>query len=356
MTMIRFTKLFLGFTLVWLAIWLIPSVYDFFFARLQNVPFTLYSTVIDDFAWIERTGDRSIRIDRAGNRYSEQEYDSILPMFYYRQLIADEKFPTELKGVELTPRMAQTENFSFKSTPSAVNVSPIGLYPLLESLSGRVDLEMPGDVFRMTGTGIEFVDMETNTVETEKSRIFTNALLKKGFRFPARIIAGNPTVRKEYDEGYMLLDDGGALFHFKQVKGRPYCRAIELPEGMDIAHIFPTEFRNRRYHAFLTDRDNRMYALSTHTYEIKPIGIPSFDPTREAITIIGNPFDWTLTRSTLQGVTVYAIDAQTLQCIDSMRHPDVPSWAEKLRPYVMPLRLTFTSQFDRDVLPRLNAE
>lgn len=51
-------------------------------------------------------------------------------------------------------------------------------------------------------------------------------MTKKNFRFPAIEIVGNPTVKKEYDEGYLLLDADRRLFHLKQVKGRPYVRAI----------------------------------------------------------------------------------------------------------------------------------
>lgn len=354
--MIRITKIFLGLTIACIVIWLLPNLYDFFFTQPQNMPFTLYSTVIDDFAWIERDGNKSIRKDSHGNIYSEAEYDSILPLFYYRQLIADERFPDSLKGIELTPRTAQTEGFSFKSTPATVNTPVIGLYPLLESMSGRVDLTMPDDVFRITSEGIVFIDMETNSVNGEKSKLFTDAMKKKGFRFPAQIIAGNPTTKKEYDEGYLITDKTGSLFHLKQVKNRPYCRHIELPENLKIAHIFPTEFRNKRYLAFLTDTENKMYVLYTHSYGIKQVDIPSFNPEREAVTIIGNLFDWTIVHNTMKESNIYAIDARTLQCIAAMQHPAKIPIGEKLRKYIMPVRLSFSSPLDRYIIPRINEE
>lgn len=354
--MIRITKIFFGLTIAWIAIWLLPSIYDFFFTQPQGIPFTLYSTVVDDFVWIERDGNESIRKDTRGNIYSEAEYDSILPLFYYRQLIADERFPNSLKGIKLTPRSAQTEGFSFKSIPSTVNAPAIGLYPLLESMSGRVDLTMPDDVFRITSEGIFFIDMATNTVNKKKSKLFTDAMKKKGFQFPAQIIAGNPTVKKEYDEGYLITDNTGTLFHLKQTKSRPYCRRIELPENLKIKHIFPTEFRNRRYHAFLTDTQNKMHVLYTHSYDIRQVAIPSFNPECEAITIIGNLFDWTIVHNTIQESNIYAIDAKTLQCIATMQHTTEEPTSERLRKYVMPIRLSFTSPLDRYVVPRINEE
>ena len=41
------------------------------------------------------------------------------------------------------------------------------------SMSGRVDLSMPDDVFRVTSKGLEFIGMKTNTVDTDKSQLFT---------------------------------------------------------------------------------------------------------------------------------------------------------------------------------------
>lgn len=66
----------------------------------------------------------------------------------------------------------------------------------MESMSGRVDLKMPDDVFRITSKGIEFIDMASNSVKEDKSLQFTEAMTKKEFRFPATEIVGNPTVKR----------------------------------------------------------------------------------------------------------------------------------------------------------------
>ncbi|RXE61133.1 DUF4857 domain-containing protein, partial [Muribaculaceae bacterium Isolate-001 (NCI)] len=131
--------------------------------------------------------------DRAGNHYTQEETDSILPLFYVRQLMADERFPDSIMGVAVTPREVQHTNFNFRISAPDINTSAVPLYPLLESMSKRVELKMPDDVFRITPTGIEFIVMESNSVDEAKSRRFTEALTKKSFRFPARYVAGNPT-------------------------------------------------------------------------------------------------------------------------------------------------------------------
>ena len=42
-------------------------------------------------------------------------FDSILPMFYFRQLMSDERFPDTIQGIAVTPKMVQTENFNLDS-------------------------------------------------------------------------------------------------------------------------------------------------------------------------------------------------------------------------------------------------
>ena len=348
--MIRFSKILLYITIILLLFWLIPWGYGFIFSKPQKNPFILYSTVINDFAILENNGKGTERKDLKGKYYTESEFDSILPMFYYRQLIADERFPEEINGVALSPKIAQTENFIFRHQPSDVNCKKPGLYPLLESMSGRVDLKMPDDVFRINNNGIEFIDIKTNSIDEKKSRIYTDAMKKKGFCFPANIIAGNPTARKDYDEGYLMTDRTGALYHLKQAKGRPYFRKIELPDSMKIKYIFTTEFKNRRYLAFLSDEKNNLYVLYTQTYVIRKSGIPCFDPQKDELSIFGNLFDWTVTLSNPEQDKVYALNADNLQLIKEIDlaelYPDIPRRN-------FPIRLAFTSLSDKFVFPRI---
>lgn len=165
----RFSTLLLYVTIAFLLLWQLPWCYNFFVVKPEKTPFTLYSFVIGDFALMgQEDGKGTVRRDLAGNIYSEAAFDSILPMFYFRQLMSDERFPDTIKGIAVTPKLVQTENFNFRSVPSDINAPSIGLYPLLESMSGRVDLKMPDDVFRITSQGIDFIDMATNSVKADK--------------------------------------------------------------------------------------------------------------------------------------------------------------------------------------------
>ena len=63
--------------------------------------------------------------------------------------------------------------------PSAVNAPASGIYFLLESRPKRVELQMPDDAFRFTDEGVEFIVMETNTLDAGKSARFTEVLRER---------------------------------------------------------------------------------------------------------------------------------------------------------------------------------
>lgn len=348
--MIRFSKLLLYVTVAILLLWLIPWSYYFFTVHPSKKTFTLYSSVIGDFAVLDNSDTGIVRTDTKGNYYTEAQFDSILPVFYYRQLVADGRFPDSLDNIPLTPKIVQTENFVFRLNPQDVNTKKIPLYPLLESMSGRVDLRMPDDVFRITSKGIQFINMADNLADEKKSKLYTEALQKKGFLFPAQLVSGNPTTRKDYDEGYLLTDKKGDLFHLKQIKGRPFVRKINKPAGLKIKHLFLTEFKSRKYLAFLTDLENKLYVLQAKNYEFQPIPVPSFDPEKERLAIFGNLFDWTINIGKENEELYYAVDAGGFSLLKVMKVA-VPEKtpAEKIG-RCLP-GITFTSPYNKEVFP-----
>jgi hypothetical protein len=339
----RFSQIFLIITILLVLAWQLPWLYSFLSPKTSSTPFALYSTISGDFVTMGNEEKGFVRKDLAGNEYTQEEIDSLLPFFYVRQLMTDERFPDTINGVAISPKEVQITNFTFRSSPRDINVNPVGLYPLLESESGRVDLKMPDDVFRITDKGIEFVKMESNTVDKAKSDKFTNAMLKKGFVFPATVIAGNPSARKDYDEGYLIADKEGKLFHVKQVVGRPYVRFIDKDASIVPVQAYVAEFRDRRILGFLCDTVGDFYVL-TKDYVLNKTAIKGFDPKKEAMTIIGNVLDWTVKISDAQKDKIYAIDADDYSLIKEVTFENGEKPSQILH---------FTSTTDKLVKPRL---
>ena len=342
--MSKFSTLFLWFTVIALLCWQIPSAYNLYTMEHVNPPFTLYSALQGEFLTIKHLDGNTSKESLSGKVFTDKEFDSLLPAFYVRQLVTDGRFPSTLHGQQVTPQLLQQHNFNFRHVPSDINAPKVALYPLLESMSKRVELVTPPDLFRITDRGIEFVEMKTNEVDLQKSARFTTALRTAGFHFPACYINGNPTTRKEYDNGYLLTDAKGNLFHLKMTVGRPYVRSIDLPMDVHPNYLFVTEFTHKKTLGFFTDHENKFF-LITPDYQVKRVDIPSFDPEKDYITIMGNLFDWTIRVVSGNTDKYYAIDNTTLRKIKS--HKTTYEGQE------LP-QLYFTSSLDKFVKPRLD--
>lgn len=341
----KISEIFLGITLLILLMWLLPNLYDIVTAKPRTSTFALYSTISGEFITTERNRDGDvIRKTDSGRELTANEVDSLLPLFYVKQLLSTQQFPDTIKGVAVSPLMVQQTNFIFRSRPSDINVNSVQLYPLLESMSNRVELEMPEDLFRITNTAIEFIDINTNSINAPKTAQYTDMLLKKGFTFPAKIIAGNGTVKKDYDEGYLLLDKNNKLFHLKRTVNRPYVRAIDIDADIEFTNIFVTEFRDKKVLALLTDTNNNFYILNRADYSIVKSGIDSFNPETDEISIIGNMFDWTVAIGQEGLISIYALDANDYSTIKVLKKEveESPKFG-----------ITFTSKTDKYVKPRL---
>ena len=96
----RFSQIFLYITIALLIIWQLPWCYSFFAAKPSKIPFSMYSSVLGDFLSMgNEDGKGVVRRDQSGNVYTQEQTDSILPFFYMRQLMADERFPDSINGV-----------------------------------------------------------------------------------------------------------------------------------------------------------------------------------------------------------------------------------------------------------------
>lgn len=327
-----------------LLLWQLPWCYNFFARTSRERQFVLYSPVLNDFL-ITRPSDKGKieRVDLKGNAYTQAEKDSLLPFFYYRQLMQDGRLPAVICGKRIRPKQIRHTNLMYRTSPRDLNKPQIGLYFLLESMSDRVDLTMPSDVFRLTASGIEFVEMKTNEINERKSQQFTAVMQRKGCTFPIQYLQGNATTRKNYDNGYLLVDSKSQLFHLKMNQGMPFFRAISLPKGMKAVHPYVTEFSNRNYLGFVTDESQHLYVITLPDYALHKLDIPSFDAKQQDLTLIGNAAVWTFTLRGEKETSYYALDASTHQLLKEYH---IPYESHALS------GLHFTERNDKFVYPR----
>ncbi len=339
--------------------WLLPALYDLVFPRTDRMPFVVYSCLDSTFIRFENTGKQMRYVDFRGQEFTKAEADSLLPLFAFRQLVAEGRLPDSLYGIELTPKKIQQNAFHFKTSPKQLNKPAVGLYTMLESASGNVDLQLPTDVFRLTDEGLEFIDCETNKVNRAKSLSFSRELTKHGFMFPVQLIWGNGSTRKDYDNGFLLTDANNRLFQLKMVKGTPWVREIKANGQRTMANgkwiqLFTIEPANRALIGLVVDDAHLLYAVRSNG-ELAQIGVDEYDPQTMQISIVGDLLHWTITLYTATDSRYYAVDAQTFEQVACkiVPDPELPT-AQRVRRWMLPVRLHFTSWQTQLIRPWVN--
>ena len=369
---IKYIKYVIIALAVIVAAWLLPALYDLVSPRTDRTPFVVYSCLDSTFIRFESINKQVHYIDFRGQEFTKAEADSLLPLFAFRQLVAEGRLPDSLFGVELTPKKIQQNAFHFKTSPKQLNKPAVGLYTMLESASGRVDLQLPPDVFRLTDEGLEFIDCETNQVNKAKSLSFSRELTKHGFTFPVNLIWGNGSTRKDYDNGFLLTDANNRLFQLKMVKGAPWVREIrnQMSEirnqhgyadrkksevsNQKYIQLFTIEPANRQLVGLVVTDDHQLYAVRANG-TMAHICIDEYDPQSMQITIVGDLFHWTITLFTATDSRYYAVDAQSFEQVarEVIPDPELPL-SQRVKRWLLPVRLHFTSWQTQLIRPNIN--
>ena len=323
---------------------MIPKVYWIAFEKPHRSPFVMYSCMDDDYM-ILRTDGEVERVDTKGNSYTREEYEQKLPLMYVRQLLISESMPDTIKGVAMDMHELSRAKSFFRFKPEDMISPKPKLYPMFESESGRAQLEMPEDFFRITWR-IEFLNSNTNKVDEEKSKMFSAALFQKGFKFPAKHISGIPTTRKSCDEGYLLVDAEDQLFHLKMMEGLPYVYAVELPEDLTFKYISCVDNKDKRFYAYLFSNANEIYILTQDEYILKKLPVTGFQAETCELKIYADLFNINVIIEDDEHLNIFTLDYNTYEVVDKYSE----SWkARKDRPegkvfsYLFPAQLSMTN-------------
>ncbi len=288
----KISRYILVFVTILAAAVALPNLYWLAFEKPISTPFVMYSSLEKDF-FIIRFSEDNVRTDTRGNIYTRDEFESKLPLYYARQLVLNGTLPDSINGVEMDLHQINYYRSFFRFRPREMFMPEPGLYPLFESESGRANLELPNDVFRISDR-MEFIDAETNRIDERKSQMFTTVLNNRNFAYPATKIAGLPTTRKSCDEGYFVVDSKDCMYHIKMIEGEPYVVKIEVPEGLTFRHIVCVDFTDKKYYNYLISSENEIYILTQDDYEFIKLPVEGYDPEVDELRIFGGMFNYTI--------------------------------------------------------------
>jgi len=332
--------------------WFVPSVVKLTESGRKMDPFIYYSSVDKDFIISQyENNEMSRKNSKTGKTYNKIEADSILPMLNYRQLLSDGRMPDSIHGVSVPVKQIKRKSVIFKQLPVNKNKPIIPIYRLFESFSGRVDLEMSSDVFRINDK-IEFIDPKTNSILKEKSYQFMKRLEKASFAFPAKMAAGNPNVRKAYEEGYFITDSKNDIFHVKLVNGKPFVKNTNKPKGIEPVFVRTIEPSDRSFYAFVFDKNKKLYIITSDNYKYVEIPCPDFNIDRDGLMVLGNMLYWNVVVTSTEKKVVYALDSKSKKLVDQITiEKEIPS--EKMTSYMFPFTITFGSYYTEFVNPTI---
>lgn len=336
---------------IFVGFWGIPKLVYTATYSPDKYPFVYYSSQLKEFCLIDFRDDKFPMKDISGNIYTQQQFDSLLPLFNYRQLASEGRLPEEISGHKIDMPLLHSKNVVYRHDPNVFSTPQSGLYIMYEAMPKRVNTPMPEDVFRFTDK-IEFVHTASNSVDQAKTDLFQNELLKKGYVFPAQWISGNMNPMKAYDEGFFSLDAEGNFFHIKMVNSRPFIRNTHAGDSIDIAHFSMMEMGDKRFYGFIYDKTGNIYILEAGGGKYTPVQL-DIDPINlktDEILLMGNLLYWTVTVTKPEGQDIYALETESLKRVaDYTTAREMNRW-DKFSKWLFPMFITFEHKYITDYI------
>ncbi len=356
----RFYSIFLTALSVIILSWCLPWLYSLIFPAGINDAFVAWSPISNAFVVSEpaETGGKISIIDNNGNileAINKDQRDSVLPQIYFNQLIAKGQFPDSIKGIEISIPLLKNTQWVFNSLPRDLNRVNSDVYLMMESMPERFDLEDPEVVFRVNDKGIEFVNMATNSVDINKTRRFNEIFTQREFAYPIKAAHANITTRKAYDEGYLIADANGSIYHLKMQAGRPYMAKVAKPDSVKATHLFMLEKTDSRQLGIVCDSMHNLYVLEKDGYKLNQLPIGKLDPEKQKFSIVKNIFNWVVKINDDNGVRWIAFDSNDYSLLGEYGYNYSETMQEKISSFIFPFRISFTSISDCYAKPRIES-
>lgn len=339
--------------------WVLPWVCNLCFATSSKDPFVGWSPVLDRFVVSVTDNNDKLEIfdiDPAtggvGQYWNREQRDSLMPEIYANQLSSKGLMPDSIKGMEMSPKNIRRNRWTFSSFPHNFNRSVPTVYPLMESMPTRFDLEDPTVVLTMDN-GVKITDIATNTPDKLKTERFARMFADKGFRFPAREAHANITTRKAYDNGYLIIDGKNDIYHLKMQVNRPSMAKIDKADSIVPTHVYVVENVDRLLYGFVASATGDFYALMREEYRLVKLPGIKFNPLTDRLNILKGMFSWVIKKENDEGLLWVALNDRDLSYMGQYTFRHKPSSYQKVSAYIFPFTTSFTSELDRKVYPRI---
>ncbi|MFT3757862.1 DUF4857 domain-containing protein [Thauera sp.] len=287
--------------------------------------------------------------DEQGNPLSEDEMRAALPFAHLRELERLGQLPAEVAGWRFDPEAAARHGTRMRLMPRQLDKPDFPLYTLMESMPGAKGLQTPPDMFRMADR-IEFIDAASNRIDEAKSQRYSLALAEAGFTHPARLVADNASTQKAYDNGALLVDAEGRVFHLWQVHGTPRVLRTGTVLPPSVLAIRVLQLPSREYHGIVTLPDQVLF-LDWANHAPQRLPLDGHKPATESLSVEETPLHWEFSHTGHEtGVRQFVLAGRQLEPL--LRHTwhegDADAGKRTLRATVMGFLFPFKLEFQID--------
>ena len=292
-------------TILIMALYL-PMLYEKLFVEEVKKTHLFYSPVSRRFVYTEKIvghipheslttaedhhADKAYR-DQNGNWFTRVAYEKQLPFIYYKNMEIWGLLPLKLEGLELNKKTIKENRQVMELKPGNIgdHRPQIALWPLLESNPKQARLVFPEDRFRITNQAIQFINVDTNTIDKELTELFSKALKAEGFVFPARSVNGKFTILKPFDEGVFIVDAKYQVFHLKRRDKKPVVIKTAIDPALKTRFLKISENKLRKYYGLLLAGNGSLHLLTYDNYHLIKLPIDDYDPDHMDFKLIINP-------------------------------------------------------------------
>ncbi len=267
----------------------LPQIYAKIFADPTKTVRILFSPLIKSFVYEAHYGHHIfVWGSSSGQKFSQKEYEALLPFNFYRDLEIQGKLPVTIDGKTFDVQEIKKGRQSFSVSPAVIEKSKtqIGLYPLFNTDNSKGSIAFPDYFFKITDRFI-VLNGDTNAEETALSKEYGAVLKQSGFGFKARLIAGKTTNLKPFDEGYFLQDLGGNFFHMKVTDGKMSVKKTGWAP-QDVLHIGVFENNLREFYGILINSGG-LNLISYDNYKLIHVDLTHYEPLRSKLEFFKDP-------------------------------------------------------------------